>query len=131
MTLRATEPLAFSRSSLEQHLQALDPPSPSALIALARALDAALLSASPDAAERVSLESCGLERVQIGPVLASRTVRACEEGASEGVYALRNAPRATCLACAHPAYDACAARGAHPARRETPLPHIRRWSLTH
>ena len=34
----------------------------------------AALACTPDGAERVSLEGCGLNMVQIGPVLASRTV---------------------------------------------------------
>ena len=73
-SLRSTEAVSIDAATLAQFAAGLDPPSHSSLIAQARALDAALEHQSPESAQRVSLAGCGLERVQIGPVLASRTV---------------------------------------------------------
>ena len=73
--LRATtQPIHIDAAALAQAQAALDPPSPSGLIAQARALDALLESESPDSSQRVSLAGCGLERAQIGEVLASKAI---------------------------------------------------------
>jgi hypothetical protein len=64
----------FDHLTLEKQISALDHPSPSPGIALARAVDAVLALCSPGAAQRVALSGCGLDRVQIGPVLVGSTV---------------------------------------------------------
>lgn len=72
--LSAIPPVIIGSTKLAQHILSLDPPSHSGVIAQARALDAALEREPAESAQRVSLAGCGLERVQIGPVLAGRTV---------------------------------------------------------
>ena len=64
----------FDHLTLEKQFSVLDHPSPSPGIALARAVDAVLALCSPGAAQRVALSGCGLDRVQIGPVLVGSTV---------------------------------------------------------
>ena len=69
-----TQPVHIDAAVLARAQAALDPPSPSSLIAQARALDALLERHSPESTQRVSLAGCGLERVQIGELLASRAL---------------------------------------------------------